>query len=89
MKRLLFLAFIGGGASLFFYDDLFDRNDIIPCVKPEGFPDWLDWDCEKQEAYNSGDYYFNDDSTVFAFPTDRSPLDSNSLVSVRLNSITR
>jgi hypothetical protein len=37
------------------------------CPKPEAIPEWVKWDCAKDEAYKNGDVYFNEDSTAFAW----------------------
>lgn len=37
------------------------------CPKPEAIPEWVKWDCAKDEAYKNGDIYFNEDSTAFAW----------------------
>lgn len=88
MRQLFFILIVAGGAAYYFQDELF--NDYsIPCVKPDDFPDWLDWDCNKQKAYNEGKVYFNKDSSVFAFATDHTPFDSSRMVSVNLGHLTK
>ena len=38
-----------------------------PCPKPDDIPKWVEWDCDKHEAYQDGRIYFNQDSSVFAY----------------------
>lgn len=88
MKRLLILLLLAGGAAYYFQDELLNDH-VIPCVKPDGFPEWLDWDCDKQKAYNEGKIYFNKDSSVFAFATEHAPFDTSRMVSVNLDNLTK
>lgn len=37
------------------------------CPKPTAIPDWIEWDCDKDNAYKNGDIYFNEDSTSFGY----------------------
>lgn len=37
------------------------------CDRPHDIPEWVEWDCDKQDAYDEGAIYFNEDSTAFAY----------------------
>lgn len=54
-------------------------------VAPAGIPEWIAWDCTKQQAFEDGKLFFNRDSTLVMFPAEYNPFDTSKLVSVRLS----
>lgn len=52
---------------------------------PEGIPSWIQWDCNKQRAFEAGRMHFSKDSTLVMFPAEYNPFDTSKLVSVRLS----
>ena len=44
-----------------------DPKVVEECPKPHQVPDWIDWDCEKHEAWEKGKFVFNEDSTAYGY----------------------
>lgn len=74
MTKLILIASLIVGIHLFqlgYFDDLLDDKTESTCEKPDGFPEWIDWNCEAQAAYENGTLYINEDTTAIAYTTKR------------------
>lgn len=74
MIRTIFLLASGALAYLYFTGQLDQKsNNPHLCERPPEFPDWIEWNCEAQAAYESAKLYVNEDTSAIAYPTKNMP----------------
>jgi len=63
MRKLISLYFVCLITSCSLIGE--EPRDVYCKTRPEGIPEWVEWNCEKQKAYEGGYTSFDADSTIF------------------------